>query len=420
MMDGFALLAIAAFGVYLMVKAARRPLPAGRGKWLVVAGKSFLAVIGGSLSFFVCGAMISLGLGLCIFFTALLFVLLFILEGAGVNPGYASIARVSAFPIILVGMMAFSARRHHPSELAIPTQEYSERSPIDVDAWEQPTHPAHRDRDPGLRITRDFPKIEGSTSLQALYLALAQTLYVGSKAENHVLASKTPVAYANLIEGKCDLVFAFYPSDEQLRQAEEAGVPLQLTPVGREAFVFFVNPENPVSDLPRSALRDIYAGRVTNWREVGGADETITAFQRQKNSGSQSRMERFMAGDALATPPKETRIWDMVGIVSMVARYHNYSHAIGYSFLYFMENMVAEHKVKILRVDGVSPSLDSISDGSYPLVDDIYAVTTAKSNPNVKPVVDWLLSPRGQRLVQANGYAPIAPTTEDDTPPAAP
>lgn len=75
-------------------------------------------------------------------------------------------------------------------------------------------------------------------------------------------------------------------SDEQRAMAGQKGLELLLTPVGREAFVFFVNSRNSITDLSTSDVRRIYSGEVTNWREVGGGNNEIRAYQRPDESGS--------------------------------------------------------------------------------------------------------------------------------------
>ncbi|MCC8189375.1 MAG: hypothetical protein LIP77_01895 [Planctomycetes bacterium] len=117
-----------------------------------------------------------------------------------------------------------------------------------------------------------------------------------------------------------------------------------------------------------------------------------------------------MAGSELLTPPRELSLWAMQDVIIYVARYYNYRSALGYSILFFVENMAPDRGVRILAVDGVHPDLNTIADGSYPLTEDIYAVTTKNSHPDAVRVVEWLRSPQGQRLVLANGFAPIMPT----------
>src|SRR5690606_17803581 len=104
----------------------------------------------------------------------------------------------------------------------------------------------------------------------------------------------TPSAYSRLIEGNVDLIFAAEPSSGQIQAAEKAGVELQMTPIGREAFVFFVNARNPISNLSSADIRQIYSGEYGNWKELGGKDDEILPFQRPEDSGSQTMFIKFM------------------------------------------------------------------------------------------------------------------------------
>jgi phosphate transport system substrate-binding protein len=99
-----------------------------------------------------------------------------------------------------------------------------------------------------------------------------------------VYSTTTPVAYEQLIQGDMDMIFALTPSAKQQEKAAEAGLTLKLTPFAREAFVFVTSAENPVDRLSLAQIRAIYSGQITNWKEVGGADAPILAFQRQPGS----------------------------------------------------------------------------------------------------------------------------------------
>ncbi len=105
--------------------------------------------------------------------------------------------------------------------------------------------------------------------------------------------------YYALATGEIDIMFGAYPSREQLNDAEKENTELLFTPIGREGFVFFVNKDNPIESLTSEQLRGIYSGQITNWAEVAGRDEAISAFQRNQSSGSQSALERFMGDTPL-------------------------------------------------------------------------------------------------------------------------
>ena len=96
----------------------------------------------------------------------------------------------------------------------------------------------------------------------------------------------------------------------------------------------------------------------------------------------------------------------MVGIIEQVADYKNYSNSIGFSFRYYLETLIANPNVKMLKVDGVAPTPENISNESYGLTGSLYAVTY-KDNPNenVDLLINWILSEEGQELVEKTGYS---------------
>ena len=269
------------------------------------------------------------------------------------------------------------------------------------------------DRPASLVIATSHPRLDGATSLAVIYRSFADAVYAGrgARAPDLVQTSRTPFAYQRLINGEVDAIFAFRPSQRQTRKAAERGRRFSITPIGREAFVFFVNAENPVQGLTSEQLRDIYGGTIRDWREVGGPSGRILPFQRSEGSGSQSRMLRFMDGATLMPPEREHLFQSMESIVR-TARYHNYRGAIGYSFLYFVDVMMQERGIRLLEVDGVAPALETIRDGSYPLTDEICVVTAGSDNPHLDAFIEWMLSDEGQEIVRRSGYIPLGVTPD--------
>ena len=245
------------------------------------------------------------------------------------------------------------------------------------------------------------------------------------------------------------MIFVLQPSDEQLQSAKDAGVELHFTPIAKDGFVFFVNSRNSVSNLSIEQIRDIYRKQITNWQDVGGTDNTILPHQRPENSGSQTAMIiEVMRGEKLPPPLLKEYHVPMHGIVSAVAQYQNQEESIGYSFRFFTEEMMRDiwgnmrkeaeyyhlmislipintldlherreqyqseiekimNPVKLLAVDGIAPSKENIRNGTYPFTVDVYAVTAGTSNPHVKELTDWMLSPQGQELIEKTGYVGI-------------
>ena len=253
-----------------------------------------------------------------------------------------------------------------------------------------------------------LPRLDGATALLPVYAAVVQATYPQDVRYGEgaplVTCTKTNRAYERLIEGSADVIFCAGPSDEQLAAAQAAGVKLELTPFGAEAFVFTVNADNPLKDITTEQLQGVYSGAITDWSQLGvdGLGE-IVAYQRPKNSGSQTALEKLMGDVALMTPPRQFVTDGMEDILENI-EYRNLPNAIGYSFRFYCSEMVGSG-VRLLSIDGVEPTLENIRSGAYPHVTTLYAVTRkGETNPNVGILLSWLTSEQGQRLVEKSGY----------------
>lgn len=257
----------------------------------------------------------------------------------------------------------------------------------------------------------DLPVLDGAAALVPVYASLidncypeGSVTYEGGKFsdENYYgenFAPDSVMQYQNtvrgfdaLVDGTVDLFFTAYPSEEQLRSAQEKGIELEIVPIGTEAFVFFVNKNNPVDGLTSAQIRSIYRGEITNWKEIGGAPRQINPLTRVEGSGSQTMMNKFMEGDMI----RRRNLFSVFGA------------SIGYSFRYYLSGMAAENNVKMLAVDGVYPDEENVRNGEYPIISNFYVVYRRDNeNPNVKRLAEWLLSNEGQIMIEACGYVGI-------------
>jgi phosphate transport system substrate-binding protein len=224
---------------------------------------------------------------------------------------------------------------------------------------------------------------------------------------------QTHNAYMNLINRRTDLILVTYPSNDELRLAAARNVQLEIVPIVPEAFVFIVHADNPVESLTLEQILDIYTGAVTNWNQVGGLDQPIDAYQRPPNSGSQSGMLNLvMGGTSIMNPPTSLVMEGMGGLIDVVADYRNGPGAIGYSYYYFVTDMYRRQNIKLLAVDGVRPTPETIADRAYPLATAYYAVIRADTPADhpVRELIAFMLSPEGQAIADAAGYVPHALT----------
>ena len=251
-----------------------------------------------------------------------------------------------------------------------------------------------------VTLDGDIPRIDGAAALLPVYAGFVESIYpedsVIFNGEDYDPSSamhytNTRGAYKDIVDGNADIIICAQPSDEQLAYAEENGVELEMVPVGSDAFVFIVNSNNPVSDITIEQIQDIYSGNITNWSELGGNNVPIAAMRRNKNSGSETALEKLM-GDTPIVPDYTTL----------------FGSPIGFSFRYYVTGMLGEGGVKILTINGIAPTVETIADGTYPVAGNIYAIyRKGETNENVYKAVDFMLSPEGQKIVEESGYIPI-------------
>jgi ABC-type phosphate transport system substrate-binding protein len=258
--------------------------------------------------------------------------------------------------------------------------------------------------------TDPFPIIDGSTSTIRLDAAI-RAYYSGTTIDEEyydVKHSKTFESFEKLLEKKVDIVLSVPLSKEQ-RESVPKDFKLAEEKVALEGFVFLINPENPVKSLTSEQIRDIYSGKITNWKDVGGDDAEIIAYQRNKDSGSQTYMTEFMGKTPLAAAPQERVPAEMGYMITLLSSYDNSKYAIGYSvYSYAAEKQISVGNIDLLAVDGIAPSRKTFEDGSYPLLSATYAFYNKDNeNPRVKEVVDFITSDKGQKVVADAGYYPV-------------
>lgn len=260
-----------------------------------------------------------------------------------------------------------------------------------------------------LSLSGDLPIIDGATAAFPVYSAFVNATYPEDTElwDGVFEYNNTVGGYHELAMKNTDIFLGAAPSKEQREFAAECGTEFKFTQIGTEAFVFFVHKDNPISSLSVQQIKDIYSGKITNWKEVGGADEKIAAFQRDEGSGSQSMMLRFM-GDTPLMPADTYTVSGMGAVIEHVVDYKSHSGSIGYSFRYYIEGIIKNPDIKMIAIDGVAPSVDSIKSGSYPIVTPVYAVTyEGNDNPNVELLINWMLSDEGQYIIEETGYVGI-------------
>jgi phosphate transport system substrate-binding protein len=173
--------------------------------------------------------------------------------------------------------------------------------------------------------------------------------------------------------------------------------PLWGAPVGQDGIAIIAHPDNPVNGLSTQQLREIYQGRIANWREVGGADIEISVVSREDGSGTRAEFERAVMGDRRTTPNAQVASSSAAMVKSVAAQ----AGAIGYVSMSYVDSTV-----KALAIDGVSLSRESVSDNSYPLRSTLIVVGLEEPVTDYRAFIYWLQSQEGQAII-ARHYAPL-------------
>ena len=266
------------------------------------------------------------------------------------------------------------------------------------------------EKEASFKLTENLPIIDGAAAVFPVYSAFVNAVYPETTElwDGVFEYNNTVGGYKLLGEKQTDIFFGAYPSEEQIAEAKSHGTEFVYTPIGYDAFVFFVHKNNPIDNLTTEQVQGIYSGEITNWSQVGGKNEEISAYQRNEGSGSQSMLKRFMGDKKIMEAPTEMVNDLMSGIIEKVSDYRSKSNSIGFSFRYYVEGIIRNPDIKLLSIDGIYPSVENIKNGTYPITGPLYAVTwEGNSNENVEKLLEWILSEEGQEIIEKTGYVGI-------------
>lgn len=275
-----------------------------------------------------------------------------------------------------------------------------------------------------------FPSLDGSTVAVPMAVEFARQ-HLGLSDEDAISFtnfSTTHHAYMNLInrtpnpsnmirstttfveeDHPVDLIIVTEPSDDEIEMANNKNVEMVIKPVCYDAFVFITHKDNPVDNLTIEEIRKIYSGEITNWKDLGGNNEKIRAYQREENSGSQTAMEKLVMKGTPMLPPNKIKVALGMGmLVDVVGEYENSIASIGYTYKYYVDTLYKNENIKIIKVDGYSADDENLRNGSYPFTTNYYGVIRKEDENDVAgKFLDWMLSEEGQKCIEQAGYIPM-------------
>jgi len=247
--------------------------------------------------------------------------------------------------------------------------------------------------------------LKGSDTILPLAQAEAEEFMTENSGKSvTVTGGGSGVGIAALIDGQIDIATASREIDaNETEAAEKNGINPVKTTIAYDGITVVVNPSNSVSNLTFDQLRGIYNGSISNWKEVGGADAQIAVISRDSSSGTYKDFQKdVLQGDeyrpdALTQPATG-------GVVTEVSQNANAIGYIGFAYL--------DSSVKALSLDNkgngsVTPTAESILNGSYPLSRSLYFYTNGEPSGLTKEFTDFVTSEKGQNIVSTVGYIPL-------------
>ncbi len=261
------------------------------------------------------------------------------------------------------------------------------------------------------RMEGKQPRIDGVMNMFRFYSSIVENV---CRKDGWMAESETAgTALGRLFTDEADVVFCGLPPQSVVAKASSQGKELETTLVVKDAFVFYVNADNPVDNLSLEQIKQIYGGKTTDWKDVGSQKGgSIEAFQRPKDSENQSFFQKITENCPLMEPPTMEQHAAGGAVVHPVADYRNSGNAIGYSYRSQAADLLLKKKIKLLSIDGVAPTPENILNGTYPYVTDYYMVSLKNGHSeevekNIQVLREFIFSPQGKELAEKCGLVPI-------------
>ena len=209
------------------------------------------------------------------------------------------------------------------------------------------------------------------------------------------------VGIAALLAGTTDIASASrkIKFDEKVKFQQAGKSPVEQI-IAFDALAVVVNPGNKVSELTRQQLEDIFTGKITNWKQVGGADLAIVAYSRETSSGTYE----FFKEHVLKNKNYKKNILSMPATGAIIQSVSQTKGAIGYVGLAYLENDVKAIKVSYDGKKFVAPSVATAKNKTYPIVRPLYFYYDKKNAAKLSPFINYVESAQGQDLVDKVGY----------------
>jgi phosphate transport system substrate-binding protein len=257
----------------------------------------------------------------------------------------------------------------------------------------------------GLAAAADSIVIKGSTTVLPIAQAVLEAYMKDNKGVQISLSGGgSGEGIKALIDQSTDIADSSREiKKEEIELAESKGVKPVAHVIAYDAIMPVVNPKNNVQGLSIDQLSQIYQGKITNWKEVGGADLKIVVISRDSSSGTFDSWDNFVMKKARVAPTAQM----LASNGAVVTAVSKNKYAIGYLGMGYVNS-----SVKGLKVNGVMASAQTALSRQYPMSRELYMYTNGQPKGEVAKFIAFIKSPKGQEIVKKEGFVPLTGSKE--------
>jgi len=248
--------------------------------------------------------------------------------------------------------------------------------------------------------------IKGSDTMVIMNARLAEGFMAKMPGTTiQVTGGGSGVGIAALINGTTDIAASSRPirTSETDKLKQRFATTGFAYPIARDGLSVYLNTANPLKELTLAQIRDIYTGKFTNWKQVGGNDAQIILYSRENSSGTYT----YFKDNVLLGKDYSPRAQTLQGTAAVVNAVAKDANGIGYGGAAYAKGIKFAAVKKDDKAPGVLPTLETVRNGSYPISRFLYLYTRAKAAKEMKAFIDWATGPEGQEIVTKVGYFPV-------------
>lgn len=248
--------------------------------------------------------------------------------------------------------------------------------------------------------------IKGSDTMVILGQRWAETyMKLHPEVTIQVTGGGSGTGIAALINGGTDICESSRPMKEKEKEQARAkhGRDVMEIPVALDALAIYVHESNPIKEISLPQLKAIFTGKLTNWKDLGGADGRIVAYSRENNSGTYAYFKEHVLENADFAAEVQT----LPGTAAVVNAVSKDPRSVGYGGIGYGTGIRTLPVKKDDKAPAVAPSLATVHNGTYPISRELYFYTAGEPAGDVKAFIDWARSPDGQKVCEEVGYYPL-------------